>query len=295
MSSRRTLILVGALIAGALAALLIVRYVSGIEDRAAGDNEVVSVVVAKGNIADNVDSNGLIQAEVLGLGERRKADLPADAVTRLEDIKGQTSRLAISAGTIITSGMFSSEEDLSDSNSALLEDNMVAMTMSSDQVRAVAGLLRPGDYVNVMYQGFCLKSDPTQIAYETEIEDPEIEVEPCSTLVYQKSRILAIGKSFGETAPAAASGEAVADGSAPTTTEVPASDLITYEIPQEAALLLAHPDVGQVYLTLVRQDYVPIPIDGRTRGEALGSKGFTPYGGDPEAVTDDAAATGAGQ
>ena len=47
MSTRRTLILVGALVVGAVAALLIFRYVGGIEERAQGETQMVSVVIAK--------------------------------------------------------------------------------------------------------------------------------------------------------------------------------------------------------------------------------------------------------
>ena len=47
MSSRRTLILVGAIVIGVIAALLIYNYVQGIDDRANNNAKLVDVYVAK--------------------------------------------------------------------------------------------------------------------------------------------------------------------------------------------------------------------------------------------------------
>ena len=50
MSSRRTLILVGAIAVGVIAALLLYNYVQGIEDRANNNAKRVDVFVAKADI-----------------------------------------------------------------------------------------------------------------------------------------------------------------------------------------------------------------------------------------------------
>src|SRR4029077_7218144 len=78
VSSRRTLILIGALVAGAVAALLIFQYVGGIEEKAQGDAQMVDVVIAKAPITKGAAANDLIAAQAIDIGQRRQVDLPAN-------------------------------------------------------------------------------------------------------------------------------------------------------------------------------------------------------------------------
>ena len=96
MSSRKTLILVGAIVVGAIAAMLILRYVGSIEDRANSDNQLVKVVVVAADIQKGERADSLIEEQRIVIGERRRADLPANHVTRVEDIKGQEGSHSIS-------------------------------------------------------------------------------------------------------------------------------------------------------------------------------------------------------
>ena len=50
MSSRRTLILIGAIVIGGLAAFLTLNYVRGVENENAEENQLVEVLVATGPI-----------------------------------------------------------------------------------------------------------------------------------------------------------------------------------------------------------------------------------------------------
>src|SRR6478752_5443630 len=50
VSSRRTLILIGAVVIGGLAAFLTLNYVKGVESESAEENQLVDVLVAKGPI-----------------------------------------------------------------------------------------------------------------------------------------------------------------------------------------------------------------------------------------------------
>ena len=297
MSSRRTFILVGALAVGAVAALLIFQYVGSIEEKAQGDSQVVAVVIAKGDIAKGTEANGLIDGGVIGMGDRRRADVPQNVITRVEDIKGQLSALDLAPGTIITSSMFASSIDLTDSNSSVLSEGMVAVTVSADQVKSVAGLVKPGDYVNVMVSGKCvLGADGKPTLGEADgasgggdtpapATGTGAPANPTSTScvgqLFQKARILAIGRSFGTPVAAAAPADPAA---APTTTEAPTSDMITFEVPAEQSQYVAAAGQGMIYLALVRPDYKPVPINPAMFPLPLfGAAGFTPYGGDPEA------------
>lgn len=291
MSSRRTLILIGALVAGAIAALLIFQYVGGIEEKAKGDAQLVDVVIAKAQITKGQSADELIASGAIGIGQRRQVELPANRVARPEEIKSQIAQLDLAPGTIITSSMFMSDAAVGESYSSALEPGLVAVTTSADQVKAVAGLVRQGDYVNLTYVGSCRVG----ASGEQEIStgggggggdtDPNAgaatPATPCAGSVYQKVRILAIGQSLGAgiSTPVATPGD-----TAPATTEAPTSDLITFAVPPEAAQVIQFAGPGTLYMTLVRKDYVPVPLPILPAIPAAGAKGLTPYpDGDPAA------------
>ena len=155
VSSRRTLILIGALVTGLISALLIYKYVGGIEEKAQGDAQLVNVVIAKDTIRKGENATDLIARQVIAVGERRQIDLPADAITRVDEVKSQIAQLDIAPGTVITGAMFDSDAAISETVSNALRDGMVATTVSVDQVHAVAGLVATGDYVNLTVVGQC--------------------------------------------------------------------------------------------------------------------------------------------
>ena len=273
MSSRRTLILVGAIVVGAIAALLILRYVGSIEDRANSENQLIPVVVAAGDIQQGEEADALIEEQRVSIGERRRADLPANTVTRVEDVKGQTAAIDLAAGEVITTSKFSGSGALSNSKSNVLEQGNVAITVNVDQQRGVAGLVQPGDFVNVM-----MNTKP--VVPPAEEGEPEINPEeiPGAVYVYQKVKVLAIGRNIGSTAAAAPSG-----GATPTT-QAEASDLVTLQVPPEAAPVLAAAAEQGVRLTLVRPDYQPRPIPNvflEPEQILPGELGQTPYDGAP--------------
>lgn len=292
MSSRRTLILIGALVTGAIAALLIFQYVGGIEEKAQGDAQMVSVVIAKGDIKKGDGASDLITRQVLAIGERRQIDLPANVVTRTDELKSQIAQLDIAPGTVIVSSMFQSDAAITDTVSTVLEPGMVATAISVDQVRAVAGLVAQGDYVNLTVVGECRMgaSGTLEIATpgggatatDTTGAAPTGEAAPtvqCAASLYQKARILGIGQSLGTSA----STPVAAPGDTTPTTAAPTSDLITFELPPEAAQRLQL--ASNVYMSLVRKDYQPKPIPIDPYLTVDGVNGATPYGVDPETQT----------
>lgn len=294
VSSRRTLILIGALVTGLISALLIYKYVGGIEEKAQGDAQLVNVVIAKDTIRKGENATDLIARQVIAVGERRQIDLPADAITRVDEVKSQIAQLDIAPGTVITGAMFDSDAAISETVSNALRDGMVATTVSVDQVHAVAGLVSTGDYVNLTVVGQCrlgsagkLEIDGGGVSGGTGGEGGDAAAAPaetvgCAASLYQKARILGIGRSLGTAAstPVAAGDPAAAAA----TTVAPTSDMITFELPPEAAQRLQL--AGSVYMSLVRKDYKPKPIAIDPFLLVEGVDGATPYGGDPETQLD---------
>ncbi len=282
MSSRRTLILVGAIVVGAIAALLILQYVNGIEDKANTDNQLVPVVVATGDIKAGEPADGLIEELRIAEGSRRRVDLPSNAVGRVEDIKGQTAAIDLAAGEIITTSKFSGSGASSSSKSNVLEPGNVAITISVDQQRSVANLIQPGDFVNVMVGIGNKDFGPNAAANQlvpTEGADAEVaagEDRTGAAYVFQKVKVLAIGRDVG-TAVAAPAGEDVTATTAP-----PTSDLVTLQVPPETAPLISAVADKQIRLVLVRPDYQPRPAPGYIFGNEPhfpGEYGLTPYDG----------------
>ena len=279
MGSRRTLILIGALAVGALAALLIFQYVGGIEEKAQSDAQMVTVVIAKAPIAKGSDAATLLASGAVGTGDRRLAELPSNTIKRVEEIKGQMAQIDIQPGTIITSSMFAADAAMSNGSvSTALKAGMVAVTTSTDQVKSVAGLVTQGDYVNLSISGNCTGSG-NSYEFTGTAAGSGTNVQ-CLASVFQKVRILAIGRSLGSSVAAPS-----ADPAAPPTTAAPSSDLITFEVPQAAAQTIQLAGPGTLYMTLVRRDYVPAPLPITPYIPVDGVSGKTPYGGDPETKT----------
>lgn len=277
MSSRRTLILVGAIAVGAIAAFLILRYVGSVEDRASSDGQQVAVLVVKAQIARGEKADDAFAAGKVELGSRRRADLPINAVTRPEDIRGMVAAIDMAPGEVVTVSKFVSETNLSDSNSGMLDAGKVAVTVNFDS-STVDGLIKPGDFVNLMFKADAPSAgeNETPAAAETRV-----------SYLFQKVKVLAIGQSFGS--PVAATPAAPG---APPTTAAPATGPVTLEVPPEAAPLIVAAADKSIRLTLVRPDYQPRPLpDGViVPGKATpGSAGLTPYDGMP------AGAVGTGQ
>jgi pilus assembly protein CpaB len=264
--------LVGAIVVGAIAALLILKYVNGVEDRAATDTQMVPVVIVSGDIAKGETADAAIAASKIEVGNRRRIDLPANAVSRLEDIVGQTATIDMTAGEVVTIPKFSGGSDLSSSRSNALQPGNVAVTVSFDSTRGVAGLVQPGDYVNIL-----VDTTVTAAADETGAPaEPGSSGSVGATYLYQKVKILALGTDLGTQVAS----------SDPTATTVPpaASDLVTFEVPPEAASVLSAASQKSLRLSLVRPDYQPHPIPAIQIDPNLGlpgEQGHTPYDGQP--------------
>jgi len=266
VSSRRTLILVGAIAIAAIAALMIFKYVGSVEDKASTDNQLVPVVVATGDIKAGETADVLLQSKRVALGNRRRVDLPANVVTRVEDIKGESAAIDLSAGEIITTSNFTGTGASASSSSNVLSPGNVAVTISADAGHSVGGLVQPGDFVNLTMDAKNVVNGAMNGSTTTEY-------------LYQKVKVLAIGTDVGTAA--ASSGTA---GATPTT--VPNSDLVTLEVPPEAAPVILAATGSNIRLQLVRPDYQPssIPISQYASGNATnppGQQGFTPDSGRP--------------
>ncbi len=279
LSSRRTLILIAAVLVGAVAAYALFTYIGGIEDEANDNAERVQIFkivqdIPKGTFGDEAFAQGLIEQDDIAKEYR-----PATAITQPSQIDGLVAISDLAANQVVVTNQFVTQQDSLSTFSQLLKNNEVAITISVDQIRGVAGLLVPGDFVNMLVTGAAAAEGGG--AAPTGQSGAEVFTQPARFL-YQKVQILAIGQTRqlepGETAATNADGTPVAAGG---------SGLLTFVVPAEAAQRIASVDAASFYLTLVATDYQPTAIEPLDVNPGLpGETGdqLTPYGpeGRPE-------------
>ncbi len=285
MSSRRTIILIGAIVVGALAAFATLRYVSGVEDKANENAKQVPILVATDTIPEGMS---VAEASSLGLiaqAEIPQSNVPVDAVDSTDQLGNKIAVVDISARTPITNSLWITQDQAYVTNSERVPEGMVAISVSVDQVRGVAGLIVPGDRVNLMVTGQANTDDEAAAAAGAGGAASGVLTRPAYT-VYQGVEVLFVGQNAavstsqqgaeGAEGDEATSGQLVQGG----------SNLLTLAVPQEAAEIVASVDSASIYLTLVPPDYVYEPIVPGPPTFNLENQPAVPLpAADPEALT----------
>lgn len=244
MGSRRTIIVVAAVVLAALAGVATYSYLSTVQDRANKGARLVKVFVVKKDIARGVSGNDAIEQGLIKEAEINEKFRPATALTSLDPIKGKVAITNLAANLVLVDGLFVDPRVEQITFAKQIPPGQVAITVSVDQVHGVAGLLVPGDQVGII------------------VTDPR---DASKRFLFQNVKILAIG---GATAPQP--GE---------TTQVtnPGSGLITFSVPALAAEKIAlAAESGGLYLVLVPPDNQPQPVPP-VNIDNLFQGGLTPY------------------
>lgn len=280
MSSRRTLILIAAIAIGAVAAYALFNYVGGIEDRANQEAERVPVFKVERDIPKGFPGEQAREQAYVVESQIPREFLPANSVRNLDQLVGLVALNDLSANQVLVEGMFVDPSVALISFAERLEADEVTATVSVDNISGVAGLLVPGDKVNMLVR-------PGLHEYP-EDQTPEIPVGPGTPespgletiligyglharYLYQSVEILAIGRSPvpqpGETVDAAAvAGQA---------------GVITFRVPPEAVPRIV--SAVNIYLSLHSPEYEPRVLPMFDPYEILPAEDparLTPYGPD---------------
>ena len=149
---RRTVVLIVAIILGALAAWGIFAFLTNVEDDAREGLDEVAVFRAtefidRGAEGDLVIGNFVESTEIEEL-------LPDNSITtaaQLRDVlTGRVARGPISNGQIVTTDLWADAEEEVGSLSELIEVGKQAIIVRPDEVKSVGGFVRPGDNVNIL-------------------------------------------------------------------------------------------------------------------------------------------------
>lgn len=269
MGSRRTLTLVGAVVVAALAGMVLLKYVNGVEQRATQADALVDVAVAAGPIPAGIASDAAIDAGRITMAKRPQQDVPQNAVRRLADIQGQQAALDLSGGEILTTAMFEADSVAESSNTNEITAGHVAVSVQLDEAASLGGLIEVGDKVNVFALVDCAAAGgdsgggalaaPAGACGINASGGTPLSSRPARAL-FQSVKVIAVGDRFGQPVAAAQPGDAAQADPSETTVPPGNERLFTFElVPAEAALLLSIPP-GNLYLTLNPAGYEPAPI-----------------------------------
>ncbi len=250
MGSRRTLILIAAVLIGAIAAYALYSYVNGVEDRAYDNARRVQVFVVDEPIVKGTSGDQAVADKLIDVGEIPQEFRPADAITDTAVLSGKVALYDLSPGQVVVDGMFVDQQSAFVTFAERIPVDQVAITVSIDQVRGVAGLLVPGDKVNLL------------------VVTPPAEGTPgglgSAQFLYQNVEILAIGQTT------------TGDLGTGTEQSSAGSDLVTFSVPPDAAQRIAVTG-SLLYLTLAPKNYVPLDLPP-VNGDNLFQPGvLTPY------------------
>jgi Flp pilus assembly protein CpaB len=152
---RRTIVLIIAVILGALASWGIFAFLTNVEDDAREGLDEVAVFRAS-EFIDRGAEGDLVVGLFVESTEIEEL-LPENAITtfaQLQDVVlGRVSRGPISKGQVVTTDLWADTEEEVASLSELIEPGMQAIVVRPDEVRAVGGFVRAGDNVNILASG----------------------------------------------------------------------------------------------------------------------------------------------
>lgn len=249
MGSKRTLVLLAALVVGVVAAGALYFYVNGIENRAYKGTQPVLVWVVKQDIP--AGTPGAAAQSFIG---QKKVPLdvrPATAITDPSTIVGKVAKINLVAGQVVVADMFAEQTDVLQSTFAdRLGPGRVAVTVSVDQVHGVSGLLQPGDRVTMMVvltgaEAAAASGDSTTTTVKGAPSGADLGQ---IRFLYQNVEILAVGTNIGTASPAGN-----------TAVTASSSGLITLAVSSEAAARIALAG-SQLYLALEPKNYTPSSV-----------------------------------
>ena len=237
------MILVGAIVVGVIAALLIYNYVQGIENRANNNAKLADVYVAKSDIKRGTAGETAASSKQIATSQIPQQFRPATAITTTDQLAKKVALFDIPANSVIVEGMFVDPASAQITfRERLKNKDHVAISVSVDTIHGVGGFLVPGDEVNMM-----IFAEPQET--DAEKQQPGLHLKTIPRYLYQKVQILAVGQNT-----VLAPGETVD----PATAQTQGSGILTFNVPPDAALWIAYAQQGNsIYLSLVGKDFAP--------------------------------------
>ena len=220
MGNRRTLIAGAAIVLAAAAGFLVYLYVSNADSRAEANVETVQAFVATGDIPKGMSGEAAMSEGLIDAEDVLRGSVPPSAVTDTSLLDGKIAASTISSRQFITEQSFVAPAEGGGGSlaAAIGNSGQVAVTVSVDPERGVAGQIAPGDRVDIL-----------------------VVNEGAANYILNDVKVLAVGAQT-------AAGAINPDSETSTPAE---TGLITFELsPNDAAQVVAANKSGTLYLTL---------------------------------------------
>jgi pilus assembly protein CpaB len=246
---------IAAVVFAAVAGILVWKYLNSADTRAERNKHLVTVLVAKGQIARGTLFDQALSEKMFEAKQIPKDSLPPNVLTQQTDaqlltvFKGKVANSNIFTGTPIVSDEFVQASQLISTVSGAIPTGKEAITVSLDQTHAVGGFVTPGDYVNMMLNFPVNDTGGGGASHKV------------TAFLLPDLKVLAVGSSTVLPASPTAAGSTNGQLTNATTTTVPQNQpasLITLQVsPREAEQIVQGTTLGTVWLTLNPPDFTP--------------------------------------
>ncbi len=150
MTSKRTVVVAVAVAVGVLASVLSYVFLNNAQQNAYHNAKLVPAYVITKPIPRTLSG-----ADAVSGGYLQKQKVPAEfrpssAVTNVSVIRDEAAGSNLPTGEVVVSGMFVSPQSISSVAAQTVPEGDVAISVSVDQVHGVAGLIQPGDKVDIL-------------------------------------------------------------------------------------------------------------------------------------------------
>ena len=123
---------------------------------------------------------------------------PPPSVRRPAEIAGLVAAVDLTGGEIITTTMFVADTEMTGSKGTSLDKGNVAITIRVDEAAGVAGLIQPGDSINILAGVDAVEGAQRRGHQPAEGPDGYASARHASVYAFQDVKVLAVGQSLGE-------------------------------------------------------------------------------------------------
>ncbi|RJN32460.1 RcpC/CpaB family pilus assembly protein [Nesterenkonia natronophila] len=143
--SRRILAAIVAVILAAVAAVLVINYVTQADERAMADMSPESVLIVTDSVAEGTPASEL--QEYVTEDNVPAATVVSNSLTSLEDVAGQVTTAPLYPGEQLVPGRFARPEDLEPDDEVQAPEGYHQITVQLPTTRVIGGHLAAGDTV----------------------------------------------------------------------------------------------------------------------------------------------------
>lgn len=245
----RILIVVAAIAVGVLAAISAGRYLNSARETIADDSKPVEVLVAQEGVPIGATAEEMLNKKLVATEKIPSKYVAEGAISNMKTVENRVLAVSLSPGEQLTEARFQfpSEAGLS----FTVPDNSLAVSIAVDEVKGVAGLLKPGDSVSIL------------ATFAPGPEDKDI-----TRIILPKAKVLAVGTRVG----AERETDSADDGAQPVLgtrsqeREQGGATVTLALVPKDVEKLVFAEETGEVWLALLPATATSVP---QTTGHTL--------------------------